>query len=63
MYAYMVGIVKEIESNYIVLENSDIGYLIYTASPYTFKIDEKIKIKSPIIEPGEGQENIFISKR
>lgn len=44
MYAYMKGIVKEIESNYIVLENNDIGYLVYTASPYSFKKEEEIKM-------------------
>lgn len=44
MYAYINGVIKEIDSNYIVLENNDIGYLIYTASPYSFKIEEQYKI-------------------
>ncbi len=44
MYGYIVGIVKEQESNYIILENNNIGYLIYTASPYSFNIDEEYKI-------------------
>lgn len=40
MYAYIKGIIKEIESNYIVVENQGIGYLIYTANPYSFHMDE-----------------------
>ena len=36
MYAYIKGMVTEIESNYIVLENNGIGYLVYTANPYSF---------------------------
>lgn len=41
MYAYIKGFVKEIESDYIVLDNNGIGYLIYTASPYSFEIDKE----------------------
>ena len=44
MYAYIEGIIKEIESNYIVLDNNGIGYQIYTPNPYAFNIDEKYKI-------------------
>ncbi len=44
MYAYIEGIIKEIESNYVVLENNGIGYQIYTPNPYAFNIDEKYKI-------------------
>lgn len=44
MYNYMIGKVVEIESNYIVLENNNIGYLIYTANPYSFNIDNEYKI-------------------
>ncbi len=44
MYSYIEGIVKEIESNYITLENNGIGFLIYTANPYSFNLDEKYKI-------------------
>ena len=29
MYEYIKGIVKKIESNYIVLENNGVGYLIW----------------------------------
>ncbi len=39
MYSYINGTVKDIESNYIVLENNKIGYLIYAPNPYSFDID------------------------
>lgn len=44
MYAYIKGFVKEIESNYIVVDNNGIGYLVYTASPYSFDIDKEYTI-------------------
>lgn len=44
MYAYIEGKIKEIESNYIVLDNQGIGYLIYTATPYQFKLEENYKL-------------------
>ena len=44
MYDYLIGKVSDIESNYISLENNGIGYLIYTASPYSFEIGSECKI-------------------
>ena len=44
MYSYIKGFVKEIESNYIVLDNNGIGYLIYTPNPYSFNIDEEYTV-------------------
>ncbi len=44
MYAYIDGIIKYVESNYIVVDNNKIGYLIYTPNPYSFKLDEEYKI-------------------
>ena len=41
MYAYIKGIVKSAESNYIVVDNNGIGYLIYTGNPYSFNIGEE----------------------
>ena len=41
MYSYLKGKVTEIESNYITLDVGNIGYLIYTANPYSFNIDEE----------------------
>lgn len=40
MYEYIYGKVTQLESNYIVLENNGVGYLIYVANPYSYKIDE-----------------------
>ena len=37
MYSYIKGIVTIIDNNYIVVENNNIGYLIYTANPFSFK--------------------------
>ena len=44
MYAYILGTIKQIESNYLVIENNGIGYLVYTSNPYSFKIDEEYKV-------------------
>lgn len=44
MYSYIKGFIKEIESNYIVLDNNGIGYLIYTPNPYSFNIDEEYTV-------------------
>lgn len=44
MYGYIKGIVTEIESTYIILENQGIGYLVYTANPYSFKEQEETKV-------------------
>lgn len=40
MYAYIKGNVTEIGNNYIVVDNQGIGYLIYTANPYSFHVGE-----------------------
>ncbi len=44
MYAYIKGIVTDIESSYIILDNNGIGYLIYTANPYSFNIGEEYMV-------------------
>ncbi len=44
MYEYITGIVKDIESNYIVIENNNIGYLVYTANPYSFDSENEYRI-------------------
>lgn len=44
MYTYIKGIVTEIYTNFICLENNGIGYLIYTANPYSFNLDKEYKI-------------------
>ena len=44
MYGYIKGIVTIIESNYIVIDNNGIGYLIYTSNPYSFNINNEYKV-------------------
>ena len=44
MYGYIKGFVKEIESNYIILDNNDIGYLIYVPNPYSYKLEESYTV-------------------
>lgn len=44
MYGYIKGFVKDIESDYIVLDNNGIGFLIYTASPYSFELDKEYTV-------------------
>ncbi len=44
MYEYINGIIRDIENNYIVLENNEIGYKIFVPNPYVYKIDNKYKI-------------------
>ena len=44
MYDYMIGTVKEINSNSIVLETNNIGYLIYTPNPFSFEEEKDYKI-------------------
>lgn len=44
MYSYIKGTVIDIESDFIVIENHGIGYLVYTANPYSFELHQEIKI-------------------
>ena len=44
MYAYIKGIVTEIDAGYIVVETGGIGYQIYTGSPYSFNEGEEYTI-------------------
>ena len=44
MYEYIKGVVTNVESSYIVLENNGIGYLIYTANPYSFNLEVSLKL-------------------
>jgi len=40
MYGYIKGTIKEIESNYIIIDNNDIGYIINVPNPYYYKLEE-----------------------
>ncbi len=44
MFDYIKGTVANIASNYVVLENNNIGFIIYTASPYSFKLNDELII-------------------
>lgn len=44
MYSYIKGIVTEIDSSFIVVDNNGIGYMIYVANPYSYKINSEITV-------------------
>ena len=44
MYSYIIGIVKEIRGNLIVIDNNNMGYLIHTPNPYAFKEDLEYQV-------------------
>lgn len=44
MYAYIKGIVTDIEGNYIVVENQGLGYIVYTPNPYSFELNKETKV-------------------
>ncbi len=44
MFDYIRCSVVEIKSNSIIIENNNIGFIVYTASPYSFKIGEQLNV-------------------
>ena len=44
MYEYIKGIIEEVMSNAIALDNNGVGYLIYTPDSYYYKVGEKYKV-------------------
>ena len=44
MYGYIKGVITEVESSYIIIENNDIGYIVYVANPYYYQLDNIYKI-------------------
>ena len=44
MYSYIIGKVVGYNKNCIILDNNKIGYLIYVTNPYSFKLDEEVKV-------------------
>ena len=44
MYGYIRGVVVEIDSNYIVLDNNGIGYLIYVPNPYSYQLNNEYTV-------------------
>lgn len=44
MYGYIRGTITEIDSNYIVLENNNIGYVIYVPNPYSYQLNREYQV-------------------
>ncbi len=44
MYSYIKGVVTIIEPSYVVVETSGIGYMIFVANPYSYKVNEEVLI-------------------
>lgn len=44
MYSYIKGVITIIEPGYVVIENNGIGYMIFVANPYSYKINEEALI-------------------
>ena len=44
MYNYIKGIISEVKSNSIIVDNNGIGYEIYTPNPFAFQEGEEYKI-------------------
>ncbi len=44
MYSYIKGMVSAQEANYIVLDNNGIGYHIFVANPFQYKINEEAQV-------------------
>lgn len=44
MYGYIRGIITEIDSRYVIIENNGIGYIIYVPNPYSYKLDKEYTI-------------------
>ncbi len=44
MYGYITGTVKEIEPNYIIIDNNGIGYLIFVPNSYGFVLNKEYTV-------------------
>lgn len=44
MYGYIRGVVVSIDSNYIIVDNNGIGYLIYVANPYSYQLNNEYTV-------------------
>lgn len=44
MYDYIIGTITEIETNYITLENSLIGFKVMVSNPYSYNSGDAMKI-------------------
>ncbi len=41
MFGYIIGSVKYLTSNHIILDNNGLGYIIYVANPYSYEVDKE----------------------
>ena len=44
MYSYIKGIIDEITSSSVVIDNNGIGYNVFVSNPYSFNIGEEYKV-------------------
>jgi len=44
MYDYIKGTITNIKNNSIVVENNEIGYLVYVSNPYSFELNSTYKV-------------------
>lgn len=44
MFSYIKGKINSLGSNYIVIDNNGIGYLIFVGNPYLYKVEEEYTI-------------------
>ena len=44
MYSYIKGLIVDIQSDHIVLENNGIGYLVYVSNPYAFSKGKEVVV-------------------
>ena len=44
MYGYIKGIITEIDSSYVIIENNGIGYIIYVPNPYSYGLNQEYTI-------------------
>ena len=44
MYGYIRGKITLIDSSYVIIENNDIGYIIYVPNPYSYKLNDNYTI-------------------
>ena len=44
MYFYIKGIITYIDINYVVIDCNNIGYMVYTANPYKFKLNKEYTV-------------------
>src|SRR5574344_2695333 len=44
MFGYIIGSVKYITSNHLVLDNHGIGYIMFVANPYSYEVEKEYTI-------------------